>query len=306
MNRNRLPAPGLLDYLSRQDELLVRLIEAVRKLNNGLEFIVPVGGDVSKQELRQQVESNQYIPYAVKTYSLGSAREDEPIDIEGDFIHAWTDGTLSTIGIRLGHPNNDLYYFNRHNPVRGFPFWKIYLTNDAQASKTLSLLVGKGSAVTAGNIGVDIIAQTISNLSVDLVAQTIGNMAINIAAQAVNVSGLREYEVQQGNEKSWSVSASMAGNTWKDFINYTVPAGKTLYVYKTTVLIDDSTETSKYQVRNDGSVVWRQINLLADTEDEKQYEIPLAFDAGEEFDINVYKSGVATRTAYVQALAVEK
>lgn len=83
---------GLLDYFTRIDELIAKQNKLLEKLDCGLDVILPAGGGQSRQDMRKRIESGEYAPYNVKTFDLGSARNDEKVPVQGDFIHAWTDG----------------------------------------------------------------------------------------------------------------------------------------------------------------------------------------------------------------------
>lgn len=140
-----LPGQGVLDYMSRMDELLI----ANLSLMKNLELAVPATRALDMAELRRKVESGEWVPYEIKTLPLDSAREDELIPIQGDFVHAWTDGVLDGIGVRLGRKQNDIAYFKRRNPISGFPFWGLYLTNTAQPGRTLDLMIGREASAEA-------------------------------------------------------------------------------------------------------------------------------------------------------------
>lgn len=87
----------------------------------------------------------------------------------------------------------------------------MYLTNSAQNGKTLSILVGKSAAVTAGN------------------------MASDIIAQHVGVYLQPEWAAKEGVDKNFDYYALLAsgGNASS---TYTVPAGKTLYIVTTSIV----------------------------------------------------------------------
>lgn len=137
------------DRLTRLDELMEENTEAIRTLVPVLKAIVPAIKTLDFAELRRKVESGQWTPYEIKSFSLTSARTNELVEIEGDFIHAWTDGVLDGIGVRYNNENNGLVYFKRRNPVSGFPFWKLWLTNGAQSGKTLDLMIGREASAQA-------------------------------------------------------------------------------------------------------------------------------------------------------------
>lgn len=76
---------------------------------------------------------------------------------------------------------------------------------------------------------VDIQAQYIT-LAIDITAQTIENITIDIEAQSVGVCLKSDWEVIQGNRKSWSITSdNTPANTYSE-TTYDVPTGKTLYL----------------------------------------------------------------------------
>jgi len=122
--------------------------KALQELTRAIRLMIP-GRLQDLVELRKKTESGEWVPYQVKTFELDASRDDEAVPIEGDFIHAWTDGVLDGIGVRLARKENDLIYFKRRNPITGFNFWKLFLTNPAQAGKTLDLMIGREAAAQA-------------------------------------------------------------------------------------------------------------------------------------------------------------
>lgn len=145
-----LPKQGLLDYLSRTDELLIANLKTMRELGSLVSIQVRPGTkQLDAQEQRKKIESGEWVPYNIKTFALDTARTDELVEIEGDFIHAWTDGVLDGIGVRIGRAGNDLTYFKRRNPVSGFNFWEFFLTHGTQAGKTLDLMIGREASAQA-------------------------------------------------------------------------------------------------------------------------------------------------------------
>jgi hypothetical protein len=95
-------------------------------------------------------------------------------------------------------------------------------------------------AQTVGNIAIDIAAQTIGNISVNIAASAV-TLNINIAAQAANVTieinaqtvavKLQpDWSSQQGQHKFFRVSGSNIATGVSAAANYTVTAGKTLFI----------------------------------------------------------------------------
>jgi len=110
---------------------------------------------VTPEMNKRQAKSGERTPLETMNLSLATARTNEKIIVEGDFLEAWTDGSLDGISLRFNKENADIIYLNQRKRIEGFPFWTIYLTNTAQAGRTLNLLIGRearGIAPSAGAI----------------------------------------------------------------------------------------------------------------------------------------------------------
>jgi len=138
-----LPPQKLLDHLTRIDELIIANMKVMKELGALVKIQVGPMAGLDLAEQRRMVESGQWVPYSIKTFALDTARTNEKVLVEGDFIHAYTDGAYAGIGVRFNNDNNDLIYFERRNPIYGFRFWSLYLTHTAQAGKTLDLMIGR-------------------------------------------------------------------------------------------------------------------------------------------------------------------
>lgn len=184
-----IPPQKLFDHLTRIDELMIVNTEAMRTLAKAMgkpgALALP-----SMVEMRKRIESGQWVPYNIKTFKLDTARDNEKVPIQGDFVHAWTDGSLEGVGVRLGKEDNDLVYFKRRNPVSGFPFWNLYLTHGTQAGKTLDLMIGREASAQALTAEVTISSeQYFYTLRTDKDLQFTGAIAQNAKADE-NLTGL--------------------------------------------------------------------------------------------------------------------
>lgn len=185
-----LPKQGLLDYLSRLDELLIANLKVMSALDRTIKITVPPVRSIDSVELRKKVESGAWMPYEVKTLSLTNVRTNEPLKVQGDFIHAWTDGELDGIGVRLNKTDAGLLYFKRRNPIKGVPFWELYLTNTAQAGKALDLMIGREAAAEAQTAEVTVsLSQKFHTLRSDKDTHFTGAIAQN-AMEDENLTGL--------------------------------------------------------------------------------------------------------------------
>lgn len=217
------PTSGPLDWVSRVDNLLLEqrlILKQILAAVNGsapgpgngqsgqnmLEFLY--GIDVhSLVELRQRMEEGSYFPYQTQTIDMTAAQTDVEYRIEGRSLAAWTDGTLAGVGVRLNSPQADLIYLDRFNPVKSFPFWRIYLTWPAQTGKTLQLFTGRSEIVVP-----DVTDAPVQALLEKLIP--IGKARVfNTALPAANTDILAADVTSTNSPSYWRISAcvSVAG-----------------------------------------------------------------------------------------------
>jgi len=91
-------------------------------------------------------------PYNVAAYKLDTARTapGKRIDLSGDTITAYTNGTLAGCFIRLDAPGNDPLPLNEFNPYY-YPakFQKFWLETPGQPGKYLRLHIGREAGAEA-------------------------------------------------------------------------------------------------------------------------------------------------------------
>lgn len=123
------------------------LIETVRLLTAGLRFQV---FPAEKAEVEEPYPGMPH--YNVRKYLLDTARA-EPgveIDIPGDMITAYTDGTLVGTFIRMDSPTNDAIPINEFNPYKYTAgFKKFWLETTAQPGRYLRLHIGREASAEA-------------------------------------------------------------------------------------------------------------------------------------------------------------
>ena len=143
-----LPRQGLLDYISRMDELLIANLKLMKNLEMVTNIVLPPIRRLPLTEMKRQLESGQHIPYEVKEFDMTSARTDEEIMVEGDHLTVQTDGTLTGVTIRFNMPTASAVPMAYFNPFKE-QFFKLYLTHTAQTGKTLYLAIGKAASMEA-------------------------------------------------------------------------------------------------------------------------------------------------------------
>ncbi len=139
-----LPKQGLLDYMSRMDELLIANLKLMKSLEMVTNIMLPPVKRLPLSEMKQQLESGQYVPYEVKELDMTVARTDEPLVIEGDHLTAQVSSgaTLTGITIRFNMETASPVPMEFFNPWKQ-QFFKIFLTHTAQADKKLYLAIGR-------------------------------------------------------------------------------------------------------------------------------------------------------------------
>lgn len=125
------------DQYTTMDELLGKLVTILSS---------PPFQTMPAVEERKLLESGQLIPYVIKEYPLDIARADEKIEVEGDFILAYTNGDMAGCKVRLYNKTNDQIPLIAYNGVKVVRFFTFFLTTSAQAGKTLTLFIGKEAA----------------------------------------------------------------------------------------------------------------------------------------------------------------
>jgi len=137
--RLRDEATGVDERIDVSNRLL---IETVRLLAEGLRFQIPKVPDPYPGMPH----------YNVRKYLLDTARTEpgEEIEIPGDTITAYTNGTLAGTFIRLDTPTNDAIPLNEFNPYRYLlGFKKFWLETTAQSSRYLRLHIGREAGADA-------------------------------------------------------------------------------------------------------------------------------------------------------------
>lgn len=126
-----------LDTLNSQ---LARLIALWEKLTPGAAQYVPTV---------KPSEAAGLPLYNVRIFPLDTARTDEPINVPGDLLAAWTDGTLIGCTIKLDSASEDAIPLDKFNPITYTKGWEtLYLTTTAQTDKKLYLFFGRAAGAT--------------------------------------------------------------------------------------------------------------------------------------------------------------
>lgn len=200
----RPPTAGPLDWMSRVDNILLEqrqqneaikslLQQLVSKTGSGgsinlCDSFLPVGG--TALEIRQALENGSFYPYQIKTIAnMDTAVTDLKIELQGQSLLGWTDGSLAGIGVRLNSPQADIIYLNRFNPLKFTPFWTIYLTYPVQAGKQLQLFVGRTCDLVPEIPSGGAISSAFQRLVSDKDAHFTGAIAQN-AIETENIAGL--------------------------------------------------------------------------------------------------------------------
>ena len=142
-------AGSWVDVVKTIDERLDFLNIQFAKLIELWERFTP--GTAQHAPTYPEVQAEQGIPlYTVRQHSLDTARSDEELQISGDLLAAWTNGTLIGCSVNIDSATADDIPLDKFNPITYPRGWeKIYLTTTAQADKTLYLFFGRAAGAAA-------------------------------------------------------------------------------------------------------------------------------------------------------------
>lgn len=178
-----IPPAGSLDQLTRTDEILLNIYRAILNPN------------LPNQARKQELINGTMHPYEIVEFKLDGARTDEEKLIDGDHLLAATDGDLTNITIKLNHKGNSAIPLAEFNPVAS-QFYRIFLTNTAQAGKTLKLFVGREAATEAQTAtSVVTTAQRFYLLETDKDSHFTGALA-QYAKEDENLAGLMNDDIR--------------------------------------------------------------------------------------------------------------
>lgn len=144
-----VPPQGISDFLTRQDEINLAILKAIKNQELIMQFTLPKTWMQDPVKLQQRLLAGDYKPYELingdNGISLTAARTDAEFVIEGDTLSWATDGELAGITVRFNNKANHaipLHLFTNWKTQ----FYKIYLTHTAQSGKVLYLAVGRESS----------------------------------------------------------------------------------------------------------------------------------------------------------------
>lgn len=159
--------------------------------------------------LRDALLSGAKQEYFQRSFDLTTARTDEEVHLEGDFLQAWTDGTLAGVGVRLNTRQSGLLYLDRRNELR-LVFHRFFLTNTAQGGKTLDILVG-------GEASADATSQLISAQFENKVSATLDSTTANLGDGATYTGA--QFSVEAYGRIVISLQCNRAGTLYVDQTN---------------------------------------------------------------------------------------
>jgi hypothetical protein len=170
-------------------------------------------------DINAEITKLQTMPQMSQTLQidLSAARDNERQDVSGDHIQALD--ITGDLYVRFNQQDSQIYNLNQVRRLN-VPFDVIFLSNDAQAGKVATLVLGKGGLFQIQDVSpteINIIASEVTlaisiesstimmpidiqssyimmpvdiqaqymNLAIDIVAQTIGNIKMDIAAQTI-------------------------------------------------------------------------------------------------------------------------
>lgn len=110
---------------------------------------------ISDQAIKQLLESGAIHDIDIDSRSLAAALADQRFVRDGQLLHAYTDGNLDGIGVRLNNQEAPLIYFSRINPIP-LRFTRFYLTSPAQTGRTLYLTTFRNITLPISNVQAEI------------------------------------------------------------------------------------------------------------------------------------------------------
>lgn len=239
----------ILDRLTRQDELMIRVNESLIQLLAAIKGITPGQAGILTQYYQvpnqNELLNAQVVPYRIKELSMTAAAADFAVTEQGTYFVAASDGSLKDVYVKYNNPSNDrspLNYFNWQ-----IPFYKLFFTWPAQANKKLYIAIGlkgiaapevrpaQASLVTPGQevlynampAGIGTYFSTMFNfaaakrlvlyvsnqLDVDVTVQPIGNIEDSTATASV-IDGV----IPVASTEYASVGLDADGGDWHPFI----------------------------------------------------------------------------------------
>ena len=136
-------------------------------------------------ELVSEVLSKKPVFFDKKTVSLATANTNKLLEITGNFL--WIESLAGTADIRFNERENDSLPL-REGRIYRCPFGRVFVTNAAQAGKSLTLVAGKGLfGPPTGRIG--IAGESIARLQTATGDEITDDAADAIKALIVNGAG---------------------------------------------------------------------------------------------------------------------
>ena len=190
--------------------------------------------DALKQAL-DDLKGKRVKYYTILNYTLDSARANEPLFIAGAYIYVLNlDGTAK---IKLNEISGDDIDLFKYRQIAS-PFYRIFITHMAQASKVLSLAIG----VSSENFSIS-----------DFQSPDLG--LLSGYAQELRDSHSYLYGTP--------ISKSNSNTTMTPLIVHTVTAGKTLLLESFTFFVNGSTVGS-LEVRDASDVTkYKIVNMIS-------------------------------------------
>ena len=145
--------PEYAEYLSKHVSPLEKTAEKLSGMDERLDYVVKLLTAMLelqakafgiKPSISGLPPSYQSLPtYNVRKMLLDTATTDQELEMDGDYIALYTDGSYAGITYKIHESNADPISAGEFNYYYG-QFRKIYLSWTAQAGKYLRVFVGRG------------------------------------------------------------------------------------------------------------------------------------------------------------------
>lgn len=177
-------------------------------------------------ELLAWVKNNKLASIETITIDLATARNNLLLEISGLVIYA-SDASDNSCNLQIQHneQSNGLITITKNYGVE-FPFYRLYLTNTAQANKTITLIIGRAApfSITDNRSTLDILT-TLQTIRGQRIAET-GSLNAEATIGTAQVTALNA----NANRKSFSIQAKDT-NTGIVYVAYYTGVDTTHYKF---------------------------------------------------------------------------
>ncbi|MBN1366595.1 MAG: hypothetical protein JW967_01540 [Dehalococcoidales bacterium] len=266
------PNQGILDYLTRRDELLIKIDQTLKAVDGTLKSLsLPAGvsgsnnsGSIIQTQnlipLKGQLENRQVVPYELLTIDMTTAGSDELHTFNGNNIVAVSNGSLDGVTVKFNNNANPaipLKYFMG----KSITFSRIYLSWLAQPSKTLYVVLGNQDNAEFGQSDVQTALLPVSKAAQNPTAELADTDILATAITPSQTPSIFRIQVQTTVAAVFSAMITNGGVTTKCKLNEgTALTEDCSYIFDILVIYGD---TVNFQVSVGGNVMLRVQEVIS-------------------------------------------